>query len=228
LTDARREDPTADNPGGADAEGLARRTARPRDAASLIVWRLGPAGPEVLMGKRHARHRFMPDVMVFPGGRVDPDDHRQPALREMIPTTQRMLERRATRGRARAIAIAAIRELHEETGLVLGERRGEGVAADLGALHYICRAVTPGRRPIRFNARFLSAPAESVHGTIAGSGELERLDWYTPEAAHRHHVADITGKVLVEFLDWLEMAPRARSSRPLIVFRGMDNRHQER
>jgi 8-oxo-dGTP pyrophosphatase MutT (NUDIX family) len=170
----------------------------------------------------------MPDVMVFPGGRVDADDHRQPATREMLPATQRMLERRATPGRARAIAIAAVRELHEETGLVLGERRGEGVAADLGALHYICRAVTPGRRPIRFNARFLAAPAEVVHGEIVGSGELERLGWYTPEAAHRHHVADITGKVLVEFLDWLEMSPRARSSRPLIVFRGMDNRHQER
>jgi 8-oxo-dGTP pyrophosphatase MutT (NUDIX family) len=228
LTERRAADPTADNPGGADAEGHARRIVRPRDAASLIVWRVGPAGPEVLMGRRHARHRFMPDVMVFPGGRVDPDDHRQPAISELQPLTRRMLEWRATPGRARAIGIAAARELFEETGLVLGDRRGEGVAADLGALHYVCRAVTPGGRPIRFNARFLAAPAEAVHGEIAGSGELESLGWYTPEAAHRHHVADITGKVLVEFLDWLEMSPRARSSRSLIVFRGMDNRHQER
>ena len=72
MTDARHH-PAADNPGGADAEGHARRTVRPRDAASLIVWRIGPAGPEVLMGQRHAKHRFMPDVMVFPGGRVDAD-----------------------------------------------------------------------------------------------------------------------------------------------------------
>lgn len=201
---------------------------RPRDAASLIVWRLGPAGPEVLMGKRHARHRFMPDVMVFPGGRVDPEDHRQPAVSELHAATRRMLERRATPARARALGIAAARELHEETGLVLGEPHGAGIAADLAALHYICRAVTPGRRPIRFNARFLAAPAESVRGTIAGSGELENLDWYTPEQAHRHHVADITAKVLVEFLDWLEMPARARASRALVVFRGMDNRHQER
>jgi 8-oxo-dGTP pyrophosphatase MutT (NUDIX family) len=228
LTDRRAADPSADNPGGADAEGQARRTVRPRDAASLILWRIGPAGPEVLMGRRHARHRFMPDVMVFPGGRVDPDDHRQPAITELAPLTRRMLERRARPGRARAIAIAAARELFEETGLVLGERRGEGIAADLGALHYICRAVTPGGRPIRFNARFLAAPAEAAKGEIAGSGELERLGWYTPEAAYRHHVADITGKVLVEFLGWLEMSPRARASRPLIVFHGMDNRHQER
>ncbi len=221
-------DPTADNPGGADAEGRSRRIVRPRDAASLIVWRIGPAGAEVLMGRRHARHRFMPDVMVFPGGRVDPDDHRQKAVSELGTTTRRMLERRATPARARAIAIAAVRELFEETGLVLGQRAGEAVSADLGALHYVCRAVTPGGRPIRFNARFLAAPAEAVHGEIAGSGELERLDWYTPEAAHRHHVADITGKVLVEFLDWLAMTPRKREARKLIVFRGMDNRHLER
>lgn len=221
-------DPQADNPGGADAEGHARRIVRPRDAASLIVWRIGPHGPEVLMGQRHAKHRFMPDVMVFPGGRVDPDDHRQPAIKELLPATRAMLERRATTARARAIGIAAVRELFEETGLVLGEQRGDGVAADLGALHYVCRAVTPGGRPIRFNARFLCAPSEAVHGEIAGSGELERLGWFTPEQAHRHRVADITGKVLVEFLDWLEMTPTRRASRALIVFRGMDNRHQER
>jgi 8-oxo-dGTP pyrophosphatase MutT (NUDIX family) len=223
LTDA-----AADNPGGADAEGQSRRIVRPRDAASLIVWRIGPQGPEVLMGQRHAKHRFMPDVMVFPGGRVDADDHRQPAASELPATTRRMLERRATPARARAIGVAAVRELFEETGLVLGERRGDDVAADLSALNYVCRAVTPGGRPIRFNARFLCAPAEAVHGEIAGSGELERLGWFTPEQAHRHRVADITGKVLVEFLDWLEMSPRRRASRPLTVFRGMDNRHQER
>lgn len=228
MTERRAADPAADNPGGGDAEGRVRRPVRPRDAASLILWRMGPAGPEVLMGRRHARHRFMPDVMVFPGGRVDPDDHRQPAISELRPLTRRMLERRATPGRARAIGIAAVRELFEETGLVLGERRGRGIAADLAALHYICRAVTPGGRPIRFNARFLAAPAEAVRGEIAGSGELERLDWYTPEAAQRHQVAEITGKVLAEFLAWLAMSPRARASRPLIVFRGMDNRHQER
>lgn len=221
-------DPTADNPGGADVEGRSRRIVKPRDAASLILWRIGASGPEVLMGQRHAKHRFMPDVMVFPGGRVDPDDHRQPAISELQPVARAMLERRATPARARALGIAAARELFEETGLVLGERRGDGVAADLAALHYVCRAVTPGGRPIRFNARFLAAPAEAVHGEIAGSGELERLGWFTPEQAHRHRVADITGKVLVEFLDWLEMTPSLRQARELVVYRGMDSRHLER
>jgi len=67
-----------------------------------------------------------------------------------------------------------------------------------------------------------------VQGDIAGSGELEHLGWYTQAAAHRHQVADITGRVLAEFLAWLELSPRQREARDLIVFRGMDNRYQER
>jgi 8-oxo-dGTP pyrophosphatase MutT (NUDIX family) len=223
LTDA-----AADNPGGADAEGHARRIVRPRDAASLILWRHGPAGPEVLMGKRHAKPPLHARRDGLPrrarrSGRSSPARHPRTAPRHAADAgTAR------ARGRARAIAIAAARELFEETGLVLGRtaRRWRGRRPRRAALH-LPRGHAGGR-PIRFNARFLAAPAEAVHGDIAGSGELEDLDWYTPEAAHRRHVADITGKVLVEFLDWLEMAPRARSSRPLIVFRGMDNRHQER
>ena len=232
LTDRpRREDPTADNPGGADAEGKRSpraRTARPRDASSLIVWRQSRKGPELLMGKRHAGHRFMPDVMVFPGGRVDPDDHRGPAISELRGEPRRLLERRATPARARALGIAAARELFEETGLVLGERRGEGVAAALGSLDYLCRAITPTGRPIRFHARFLVAPAEAVHGEIQGSGELEKLGWYSPEAAHANNVATITARVMGEFLAWLALPQPARAERELIIFRGMDDRRVEK
>ena len=227
----RREDPTADNPGGADAEGKRgprTRTARPRDAASLIVWRQSRAGTELLMGKRHPGHRFMPDVMVFPGGRVDPDDHRGPAISELRAEPKRLLERRATPARARALGIAAARELFEETGLVLGERQGDGVAAALGALDYLCRAITPSGRPIRFHARFLMAPAEAVHGSIQGSGELEKLGWYTPEAAHANNVATITARVMLEFLHFLALPEAARAGRELVVFRGMDDRRVER
>jgi 8-oxo-dGTP pyrophosphatase MutT (NUDIX family) len=226
-----REDPSADNPGGADAEGKRSpraRTARPRDAASLIVWRQSRKGPELLMGKRHAGLRFMPDVMVFPGGRVDPDDHRGAAISELRAEPKRLLERRATPARARALGIAAARELFEETGLVLGERQGDGVAAALGALDYLCRAITPSGRPIRFHARFLMAPAEAVSGEIQGSGELEKLGWYSPEAAHAHNVATITARVMLEFLHWLALPEAARAKRELIVFRGMDDRRVER
>jgi len=230
LPDSRRAgDPTADNPGGADAAAPAapparQRAVRPRDAASLILWRAGRDGPELLMGLRHARHRFMPSVLVFPGGGVDRGDHRAPALSELRPDTRAMLERHATPGRARALAVAAARELFEETGLVLGERRGDGFAPDLAALDYLCRAVTPASRPIRFNARFLVAPAEAAHGRLVGSGELETLDWYTVERARSHRLAAITGMMLAEFRDWMALPPDRRAARPMIVYRGNDNR----
>jgi 8-oxo-dGTP pyrophosphatase MutT (NUDIX family) len=225
-------DPTADNPGGADAESRRRRGTRPvhpRNAATLILWRkTAKGGHEVLMGRRHARLRFMPNLMVFPGGRVDLADHRAPALTELRPLTRRMLERRAAPSLARALAVAAVRELFEETGLVLGERRGAGVAADLARIDYLCRAVTPADRPMRFNARFLVAPAEAAHGRIVGSGELEDLRFHRLDELDDQPVASITAMVLGEFRAWLALSEQQRERRDLIVYSGKDNRRLER
>src|SRR5688500_20339528 len=51
---------------------------RPRDAATLILVRQRGKIPEVLLGCRDAKHAFMPNRYVFPGGRVDPADSRVP------------------------------------------------------------------------------------------------------------------------------------------------------
>lgn len=233
MTDhaTRKPDPTADNPGEADQHRARRIPAHPvypRHAASLIVWRDGPRGPEVLMGHRHASHKFMPNVMVFAGGRVDREDHRAPSISDLNPTTRRMLERKAKPSLARALGIAAARELFEETGLVLGERRGEGIAADLAPLHYICRAITPPRQTRRFNARFLAVPAAHVQGEIGGSGELEDLQFYPVAVLGDYPVAGITRLVLGEFVAWLAMSPQARARRQLIRFSGKDDRRLER
>ena len=45
-------------------------------------------------------------------------------------------------------------------------RCGPHVLPDLAALDYLCRAVTPADRPIRFNARFVVARAEAA--VVAG------------------------------------------------------------
>jgi 8-oxo-dGTP pyrophosphatase MutT (NUDIX family) len=231
LTDAGhpREAPTEDNPGGAaEIRRAATRSVTPRHAASLILWRQGPQGPEVLMGLRHASHRFMPNVLVFPGGRVDRADHRAKALSELPDFTRACLERQAPPSLARAIGIAAVRELEEETGLVLGKQDGKRLLADLAAVEYLCRAVTPPNRFRRFNARFLIAPAEAAHGMLRGSGELEELRYFGFEDAFRHKIASITAKVLAEFRTWLAMTPVQRQARELVCFRGMDNRTVER
>jgi 8-oxo-dGTP pyrophosphatase MutT (NUDIX family) len=229
LADGSKADGGADNPGGADLRRAAsrapgKRAVTPRHAASLIVWRQGRGEPEILMGMRHAKHKFMPSILVFPGGRVDRADHRVKVATELRPETEALLRHRAPPSLARALGVAAVRELHEETGLTLGEQKGARLLGDLAALDYLCRAVTPATRAMRFNARFLLAPAEAVRGELGGSGELEGLGWYPLSRALDAQLADITRQILGEFAQWLTVPPAERHLRPKIVFRGNDNR----
>lgn len=222
------ETPLADNPGGAEEAKRGAGRLRPKHAASLILWRDGPEGVEVLMGLRHARHRFMPNMLVFPGGRVDRADHRAPVISELTALARTGLERQAPPSLARAIGVAAARELEEETGLVLGRMEGTRLHADLAPLEYLCRAVTPPNRVARFNARFLIARAEATHGTLRGSGELEELRYFSFADARRHKVATITARVLGQFEAWLALSVAERAARPLVCFRGRDTPSPER
>jgi 8-oxo-dGTP pyrophosphatase MutT (NUDIX family) len=221
--------PQDDNPGGADAGGLPpRRAVRPKDAASLILWRQGPRDIEILMGRRHRDMRFMPGVLVFPGGRVDPGDARAPILSALGDITRRALELSATPARARALATAAVRELHEETGLILGEMRDGVLHPALAPLHYLTRAITPADRPIRFHARFLMAEAHHAKGEIQGSGELEEVRFFAMEELHAQPVAKITGMILDEFSLWLALPPGRRADHALVRIQGRDDRLPER
>ncbi len=167
------------------------RGVRPRDAATLVLLREGTAGLEVLMGRRVAAHRFMPNMYVFPGGRIDPADAKAPVLRDLAPDVAARLGRQA-----RAIGVAAIRETHEETGLVLGREVDGRVEADLSGLDVLARAITPPDSPIRFHARFLVARAEGATGTLGGSGELVELGFRPLDEALRLPLADITEFIL--------------------------------
>ena len=212
------------------AAGEARpdKVARPRDAATLLLWRRAGAHYEVLMGVRSVKHRFMPSRLVFPGGRVDTEDRTAPVASEMHPHTRRALERRAPPRVARAIAVAAARELHEETGLLLGRMEAGRLQADLAPLRYLCRALTPPMSPVRFNARFLMAPAEAASGDFAGTGELEHLAYYRADETPPHELAPITAKVLGEFRALMELPEAERETRPLIWYQGRDTRRLER
>lgn len=57
----------------------------PRQAASIIVLRDSPAGPEVLLVQRNPEQRFMGGAWVFPGGAVHDEDadHAAAAVREL-------------------------------------------------------------------------------------------------------------------------------------------------
>ena len=173
-------------------------TLRPRDAATLIVLDRSGAMPKVLMGKRHSGHKFMPGKFVFPGGRVDKSDNRVPVA---APIT-RELESNLFKGspkiaasRARALAVAAIREACEETGLCLGRKVDQkvtlegawkpfsdaGLLPDPSSLFLIARAITPPGRVRRFDTRFFTADASAithhVEGVIHPDAELVELVW---------------------------------------------------
>jgi 8-oxo-dGTP pyrophosphatase MutT (NUDIX family) len=193
---------------------------RPKDAATLILVDRTGSSPKVLLGKRHQHHKFMPGRYVFPGGRVDDADKRMPAARELDPHAEANLMKRLQRAsatRARALALAAIRETYEETGLLLGVR-GDLAAAvpggvwraftearilpDLGAMHFIGRAVTPPGRILRFDARFFtmdaSAIAHRVAGVIGPDAELTELVWMTLAQAKQLDMPAVTSVMLDE------------------------------
>jgi len=218
-----------DNPGGADAGGRKpRRAVRPRDAASLILWREGARGIEVLMGRRHRDMRFMPGVLVFPGGRVDLADYRARPVSDLGSTTRRMLEISSRPSQAMALAVCALRELEEEAGLVMGEMQAGRLLPALGALHYLTRAITPADRPIRFHARFLIAEAHHALGDIRSSGELEEIRFFSLDELHAQPLAKITAMIVDEFLTWMALSPQGRARRKLLSIQGRDSRIPEK
>jgi 8-oxo-dGTP pyrophosphatase MutT (NUDIX family) len=196
--------------------------SEPRDAATLMLIDRSGSEPKVLLGRRHASHKFMPGKFVFPGGRIEALDAKMSAVSELHPDTQKKLnERVATPGPAyaRAFALAAVREMAEETGLLLGVKRDQPpqtpgeiwaefakarVHPDLGNIHFIARAITPPRRPRRFDTRFFtadaSAIADKIEGVVGPESELVELTWVPIEQATHLDMPTITGIVLEELL----------------------------
>jgi 8-oxo-dGTP pyrophosphatase MutT (NUDIX family) len=200
--------------------------SEPRDAATLMLIDRSASTPKVLLGRRHANHKFMPGKFVFPGGRIEPLDRLMPAVSELHPDAQKKLMERVAMPSvefARAFALAAVRETAEETGLLLGVKRDQPPAVpgeiwtefakarvhpDLGQIHFIARAVTPPRRPRRFDTRFLTADASAIAHTIAGvvgpDSELVELTWVPIEEAAHLDMPTISGIVLEELLARVE------------------------
>jgi 8-oxo-dGTP pyrophosphatase MutT (NUDIX family) len=172
---------------------------RPKDAATLILVDRTAATPKVLVGRRHDKVVFMPGKFVFPGGRVDKSDNRVPVAAPIPTALEANLLKgspRITPSRARALAVAAIREACEETGLCLGRKHNgaaptldgpwkpfteAGLLPDPSGLFLIARAITPPGRVRRFDTRFFTADASAiahrVEGVIHADAELVELVW---------------------------------------------------
>jgi glyoxylase-like metal-dependent hydrolase (beta-lactamase superfamily II)/8-oxo-dGTP pyrophosphatase MutT (NUDIX family) len=185
-------------------------------AATVVLLRSRPAGMDVLLTKRPSSMAFAPGMHVFPGGRVDRED-----------AEPRLLERSVIGAAAAAKAIggdlapkvalaahvAAIRELFEEAGVLLGDLGtdqqrlppsvagqarsalvgGEAtfgaIATDLGLrlrtdlLVPLSRWVTPPILPRRFDARFFAAELPAGARVSFEGDEVAGHAWMTPAAA---------------------------------------------
>lgn len=169
---------------------------RPRNAATLVAWREGASGIEVLMGRRAAGHRFVPHHYVFPGGRVDRRDYDAPLGSPLRAGVRERLCASSVPRLAQALAVAAVRETWEETGLALGTLQNGALRAELAPLDYVLRAITPSQSPVRFHARFFSVEARHLSGALKGNGELLDLDWRPLAECLKLPIVDVTEYLL--------------------------------
>ncbi|WP_227418045.1 NUDIX hydrolase [Roseitranquillus sediminis] len=205
------------------------RAVAVRDAATVILLRDPEGDPKVLMGKRGARAAFMPDKYVFPGGAVDSVDALVPLAEPVAPVCAARLEEASRAPAAATLAAAAIRELWEETGQILGVRgrwpssapRGwEGFAAtghvpSPAGLGFVLRAVTPAGRPRRFDARFFLADARRLatdpDDFSLGADELSDLAWIPLSQVRGFDLPFITQVALAEVMQRLpDLSPPPR------------------
>jgi 8-oxo-dGTP pyrophosphatase MutT (NUDIX family) len=217
-----------------DAPRVAGRQP-PKDAATLILTRVRKGGAEVLMGRRAPGHVFMASKWVFPGGRIDRSDFAAASATDLPAADTARLTREVPPRRARALALAAVRETFEETGLLLAaeapvasvagpwrEFRAVGALPDLAALSYVARAITPPGRTRRFDARFFMADARALlhPEPTAGSGELDEIAWLPLADTRALDLPAITRFVLGEVGERL-----SHTDRPLPYVRMVRGRH---
>jgi 8-oxo-dGTP pyrophosphatase MutT (NUDIX family) len=193
-----------------------QKTLRPRDAATLIVIDQSSGEPRVLLGRRRADMVFMPGRYVFPGGRVDLADRHIAVEDDLaagnIERLMVAMRGNPSAGRARALALAAVRETFEEAGLVIGAPAPAAAAPKspawqqffalgfrpaLSQLTFFARAITPPGRPRRFDTRFFCVPASAVvHKIAISNGELSDLEWHSIAQARTLELPNITRVVL--------------------------------
>jgi 8-oxo-dGTP pyrophosphatase MutT (NUDIX family) len=194
----------------------------PRDASTLVILDRTQVEPRVLMGKRRADLAFMAGKYVFPGGRVDPADKGIIVASDLRPAESAKLmaqmRGKPSAVRARALALAAVREAFEEAGLIIGGKGAlgdappeswrafgdRGFVPNLAPLTFFARAITPPGRPRRFDTRFFTMDATAIAERLGhNDGELSGLDWLTLDAARELDIPRITRLVLEDLTEQL-------------------------
>ncbi len=157
-----------------------------RDAATLVILDRTGHEPRVLLGRRRPDQVFLPNVFVFPGGRVDDEDALAPSIDE-LPADEAALLSLPRDGHApyssafvRSLALAAVRETFEETGLAAGVRVTQAIndGAPQSWCGFMATGVMPRLKPLNFFLRAITppqSPAPLRHAVFSGRRRRDRL-----------------------------------------------------
>lgn len=157
-----------------------------RDAATVLALRDTNGGIEVFMVRRASRMGFLGGAHVFPGGALDSKDS-EPRLLDLAGGFTAVGDLGRIHGepdRARGLLLAAVRELFEESGILLA-RTPDGDWVDLDEKGPRCERLAAGRAA-------LSARGGDFAGLLAAddlrvdvSGLRFFAHWITPEREKR-------------------------------------------
>ena len=152
--------------------------ATPSPASTLILVRGRGSLPEILLLKRSAQARFMPNAYVFAGGAVDPEDETD----EVYGLCARLDDSQASArlglpANALRFFVAAVREAFEECGLLLAYDAADEIVNlaewDESRLHQLRGHLSAGRLGL--------AAICKLNGWRLAVGELAYFDhWITP------------------------------------------------
>jgi 8-oxo-dGTP pyrophosphatase MutT (NUDIX family) len=100
-------------------------TTPPVDAASVLLLRDSAQGLQVLLLRRHHNSKVLGGAYVFPGGKLDAEDHAPEALPQLSESPAQLHSRLQEPGlppaRAAGLFMAALREAFEECGVLAGQ-----------------------------------------------------------------------------------------------------------
>lgn len=188
---------------------------KPRLAATVILLRQAePHGFEVFLTRRPDSMPFLGGMYCFPGGALHKDDSSnaiQRRCRGLTPSRARdLLGAHFNPRQALGLWVATVRELFEETGVLLARRETaalitatdrlhgalmaqslsflellerEQLQIELSALGYFSCWQTPARFPVRFDTRFFIAMLPEGQTPLATSPEVAHSLWLTPDRA---------------------------------------------
>jgi len=194
---------------------------KPRQASTVILLRETEVqGFEVFLTRRPEGMPFLGGMYCFPGGAVTRDDCSPRMLERCCGLTpeqaRKIIGAHFSPHQAAGFWAAAVRELFEETGILLARHASgthaltgvgcenhralldkslsfirllqrENLQCDLSSLGYLSHWQTPAQNPMRFDTRFFVAALPENQAPLETSAEVTHSIWLSPEQAMLRH-----------------------------------------